>query len=292
MKLKMYRIILPVIALIVVGAGFFNYTVVYKTIVKASVFNLSPQLSDINQWHKWNKTFFGSENRQITIKVNNPASFTILQKDNRDAAAEHIAIMPLVDTASQVQWIVQQSGFRWLITKISDDDMIERQLADLKNFVESPNAIYGFPIQIVKVTDRVLCTTQKLVTKDSMLAQVPGMLKDIKAFLSRNSISVDKDYYYLSFFPVGNKIELTVALPVTQEVQNGHGFKFLKFPADGRLLVGAYKGNYADLHQLYSAMDRYMADYHLTKVAQVLEAYSLAWDLKKDQNIRVIYPIY
>lgn len=307
MKSKRSLIILLVVVVLITAAGLFSYNTTQRILIRASLFDLSAQLSDMHEWGKWNKVLFqdtgmmktsrykvtSSDGKQINLNVHNPVSFQLEINEGGVISLQNITIQPAVKSDSTVvEWTSDQPGFSWVMDKIKNENRISSQLKDLKSFAEDQAHIYGYPIHLTTVQDRIICTTRKVVDKDSVKANITPLLNKLKQFLTAEGIVINKDYYYVSYMGKNSKVELAVGIPVQKELPAGKDCEFLKFPENGRLLVGTYQGDYNNISAIYTAMDKYSSEKGLTKVAQPMETYQFNTILSGNIKMRLVYPIY
>jgi len=307
MRFKLSIIILLAALVLIAAAGLFTYNINQRILIRASLFDLSAQLSDMHNWEKWNKSLFrdGSiiqagrykvtfpDGGYVDLTVSNPVSFQLEGTERSISSLQNITIQSIgKGDSTLVEWTSAQSGFSWLLNKIKGQDRIASQLSDLKAFVEDQAHIYGYPINLVTVQDRLICTTRKVVDKDSAKLNIPPLLNRLKKFLADENIAINKDYYYVSYQGKNQKVELAVGIPVQKDFSARNGCECLRFPEKGRLLVGIYRGNYNSISSIYAAMDRYSSEKGFTKAAQPMEAYSFSTVLSGDIKMRLIYPVY
>lgn len=290
MKFKWPFLILLVAVVLIATAGFLRYTLTRKALIKVSIFDLSAQLSDLKKWEKWDKLI---SDKDFSLHINSPASFVL--QDNGHASAQYIILKPVnADILTQIEWTKSTTGFEWLLTKFTGKDDINNQLNSLKAFAEDPSNLYGYPIRVTKVSDPLLCLNRKTVTKENVKDNIPQMVQHLSRYLSDNNISYKRDYYYVSYFPLDSKnMEIAVGVSITEDFKTKNNFEILKFPVNGRLLVGDYEGPTTQLNKLYIAMDKYVTDKKMSKVALPMEKYPYNPALNTEAiKMQLIYPVY
>lgn len=319
MKSKRSLVVLVLLMVCVsITAGVLKYSISEKATIKVSLFDLSAQLTSLESWEKWNTTLFNKHHivsiineldgkqSQATdstgriafrLTVINPAIFQLDQLGGNSSPLQIITIESTEKGGfSNVQWLSKKTGFRWLFEKITGRDQISAQLNDLKKFAESTQGLYGFPIQSAKVTDHIICTKRAVMPMGNFQPHIKELLSDMREFLKLNHIITAKDYYYVSYSSLlGGKSELAVGIPVKTESAPKDGVEFLKFPDGGNLLVGTYEGNPSGIKRLYTALDKYISDKRLAKVAQPMEKYTddpETIDNKRIIKMQIIYPVY
>lgn len=312
-------VLITLLVIIITGAAgaFISFDVTRVQTIKASMFDLSAQISNLQNWKKWDARFINpadsisgivtidkkqtqiaTANGKITaiLTVINPALVQLQQ--TKSGSVQIIALQPTEkQDVTAVSWSSKINGFRWLAATIFGSDEITGQLNLLKKFAESTEGIYGYPIAIRKVTELIICTKTETIAPGNLQPFVITLLADIRQFLKTNNLPAAKNYYYVSTSSViGGKLELTVGIPVASEILASNNFKFLKFPVGGNLLTGTYKGTLSGIPQIYAAMDKYVRDKRLSKVAQSMEKYtddpSVLAAHSNDVVMQLIYPVY
>ena len=271
--------------------------------------DISSLLSAPANWAKWNQLRVVSEldSKQIpnpsgnettfTLTMMNPALFTLKQQKGNDSVVQVISLQSLKrGDNTQVIWVAEKNGFQWLKEKLTGYNEIPTSLDNLKKFAESTSDLYGFPIRLTKVVDPFICTKRIAFPQGNSEAHVQELLTKVKQFIKDDHMTATKDYYYVSSYPlVDGRSELTVGIPVKYSFIPKNGVELLALPADGNILVGSYKGLSSGVQSIYNAMDKYVTDKHLGKVAHSMEQYpdsattTTAGGVK---NIQLIYPVY
>ena len=125
---------------------------------------------------------------------------------------------------------------------------------------------------------------------------VPLLFSQLKKYIIANHISETADFYFVSVNSADDKqVDLAVGIPVHAEISHEDGFRFLRLPLTGRLLEGTYQGPYAGKQKLYDAMDKYIMDKKLKKVALPLEKYPDTFTKIDDSTqvtMTLFYPVY
>ena len=136
----------------IAAAGFFKYNVRYKVLIKASLFDLSGQLSDMRIWANWDNVLFPKsaavriwrncvmfrDGSRITLMMSYPASFQLEVSRSGISSVRYITLVPVGRTDStEVEWITSQSGFSWFWQKALREGDVPAQLNKLKTFAEN-----------------------------------------------------------------------------------------------------------------------------------------------------------
>ena len=311
MRYKWHLIVLLVAVVLIATAGLLRYNVTRTALIKVSIFNLSAQLSDLQKWEKWDKLIFDGKkepdyirsanevllpgNTRFSLQVNSPAAFVLHKQENDVRTTQFISLRPVnADRVTQIEWTKSETGLEWVRAKLMGDDEIESELNSLKMFAENTSHLYEYPIKVASVSDPLLCLYRQLFVKENAAEHIPQMLIELSKYLSDNNIIYQKDHYYVAYHPVNSKnTEIAVGIPVNKQIPAKGNFEILKFPANGRLLVGDYEGEFAGINKLYAAMDKYVTDKNISKVALPMEKYPYNAALNTGViKMQVIYPIY
>lgn len=310
-------LIFLVLLILAIGiAGSLTYTISNRITVNASIFDVSGQLTNLESWKKWDIMMFDkadhitiindSTTRQsrvvttdgktlVKLTVINPAMLFLEQGTGKDS--QLITINPAKkDGSTNVEWIAKSTGFQWLKNKITGAGLVNDELNSLKKFTESATGLYGFPIQRGKVMDALICTKKAIVPTAQVKQSTGQLLTVLRRLMKANNLPAASNYYYVSSSALlGGNSELAVGIPVKSELRSGTGLEFLKFPADGYLLTGTYDGPASGIQRIYNAMDKYVRDKRLSKVAQSMEKYTddpAALAQKSYISMQLIYPVY
>ena len=148
----------------------------------------------------------------------------------------------------------------------------ESTAGGLKSFLENPIALYGFPVEIKKVTDTVYLTTNFVANKNNLFEKLPMMFSDIDGFILKNKLNIinNKDIAYATLN--NDSLQVMVGIPVNKIVTGNDHIYCMQMPK-GRMLVGQYEGRFDERQSIYRAMQKYIFDHHLSMIAQSYERY-------------------
>ena len=159
---------------------------------------------------------------------------------------------------------------------------MEVGLGTLKKYLEDPVTHYGFEISIQPVKDTLIMTKRDTVAPDQVKTRFVMLQQQLLDYLGKHRVLSSSFDLYMVNEPVKEgRILVAAGIPVSRLLPDGEGVELLKFPANGRLLVGRYHGPSSALPDLRRAMDKYMQDQHLMKVA-----------LPFTKGQELYYPIY
>ncbi|MES2064370.1 MAG: hypothetical protein V4456_20805 [Bacteroidota bacterium] len=292
MKFRWPLMILLIAVVLAATAGFLPHTTTRKALIKVSIFDLSAQLSDFQKWQKWDRLIV---DKRYSLHINSPASFVLQKREDSPKSAQYITLKAVsADMLTQIEWTKNETGFEWLATKFNGKDEVADQLNSLKTFAENPSNLYGFPVRVSQVTEPLICLDRKTVGKGNIKDNIPQMVRQLSQYLSASNIPYKRDYYYVSYFAIDDKnTEIAVGVSVTEEFKAKDNFELLKFPVNGRLLIGDYQGPSNGINKLYAALDKYVTDKKMSKVALPMEKYP--YNATPDTGtikMQLIYPVY
>ncbi len=162
--------------------------------------------------------------------------------------------------------------------------------------MEDDSSRYGFPITLTAVKDTLILTSRRNLEREPSFADILLLLSDLRNFVAVNRIPASSDYFYASVMSSNSDFrQLAVGIPVPAINNHLKGFEVLKLPSKGRLLSGIYRGAYDERYKLYDAMDKYIREKRLKKVAQPLEKYyfsDTALSADTQINMSLYYPVY
>ncbi len=228
-----------------------------EVVIKASLFDVGPQLTDVANWKHW---YPDAANHTFVITAKNPAA-VVAKLDNNSylslmATPEHDIGYTRVTATGVV------SLGEW----IKGSGAMETGLDSLKKFLEDPVTHYGFDISIQRVTDTLVMTKRDTVMAALVAVRLDTLRDQLMDYLHKHDVSPSAIDLYTVTEPVSkDRVLVAVGMPVSRQLPNENGVELLKFPVNGRLLVGRYSP--AALPDLRRAMDKYVQDQHLTKVA-------------------------
>ncbi len=242
-----------------------------EVVIKASLFDVGPQLNDVSNWRHW---YPDAARHTFVITANNPAA-VVVKGDNSDYLS--LMAMPEKDiTYTRVSAIRVVSLGEWF-----KGVGLEVGLDSLKKLLENPATHYGFDISIQLVKDTLVMTNRDTVVTALSEVRLDTLRDQLAEYLRQHGISPSAMDTYIVNEPVSkDRVLVAVGMPVSRALTGEKGFEILRFPVNGRLLVGRY-GARTELPELRRAMDKYMQDQHLTKVT-----------LPFTKREAVYYPIY
>jgi hypothetical protein len=287
--------------------SFIPFTNKRKVVIKASLYDVAKQINDLNNWKKWYAGFeadsikisgsFNSDQSAITSAYSytlhhlNPLAVSLTRKNN-SSSSSIVEITPLTDSTTVVAWNEKIIIFEMIKRSIKPQYSRQRNLDNLKRFMEDVTYKYGFLIKIVPVKDTLILTAETELIDNTSTHIVSNLYNLLQNFIKQHNLPAEKKYFYKTELS-NNKI--AVGIPVYKQATNSGNIKFLQLPDNGRLVEGNYSGKISDKKSIYTAINNFMRDQHLKQVAQPLEQYNIAdtiLQLNSDVNIKVYYPVF
>lgn len=131
-------------------------------------------------------------------------------------------------------------------------------------------------------------------SKENADSIIDVLVKQLLPRIRKQGIQLKTGYCYTTAVSIpGGQTEFAVGFPVLQRGVTTDSLTFLSLPAKGKLVIG--NGRLKDRVSLYRAMDNYLYDQGMKRVAQAMEKYPLQGDhIIRDpgQPLEIIQPVY
>jgi effector-binding domain-containing protein len=305
--------VLLLVALIMLWLISFN--IKKQVTIRASIFNVANQITNLRNWNHWHpqlkgrdtasfnyskqtnvvNSFLDFKGQTYTITNVNSQGIEFETKTDNDKNYQSIAAYPdSFLTITNVTWTKKIHLITWFKEKFNQGSEMERGLKNLKEFMEDPRKFYGFHIEIQPVVDTLVITKKAIANKNNIPVSLQNLYKDLFHYLQENNMSYGNR---LAGFAnsTDSTIEVMAGICVDTKIPAKTGIEYLEMPAQGRMLVGEYAGPYNKITSLYNAMNQYMEDKGLQKVAMIYEKYLSEPHTGEDSmnmKVRIYYPIY
>ena len=145
----------------------------------------------------------------------------------------------------------------------------------LKPFMETPSLYYGFDIKKTSVPDTAFITSTEVVSKRDRFILLKNTYPILKRFAIKNKVRVI-GYPYLNYSSVNaDSMRITFMMVINKALTlyNEGKINFLAMPKNGNMLVAHYHGEYGKSSEVYTALERYVTDYNLSRVYVPFERY-------------------
>ena len=297
--------------------GSFTFKIAATIAISRPIDEVAIEFTDLKNWPHWHPDLAGrnpdslhySESTEevnafiittggpeFTLTAVNPAGIVYKEKFNNKIT--HHSLLASSDSLGRTTRVSGTSfvnAWDWLKEKTVRKNKLKKELQSLKIFLENPLTFYGFPIHIEPVSDTLIMTFQKIIPIGETNLPFQQVYQELTDYARINKL-LYKPYRYLSIKGIDNhSFRLAMGIPVNKKVKATKDIRFLEMPAGGRLLVGSTTGSPSTIKELYAALERYMGDKGLKRVAEPLEKYEDFPRSAEDSlhiSVEVQIPIY
>ena len=133
-------------------------------------------------------------------------------------------------------------------------------LAELENYFNSTEKVYGFNIKEDRVKHAFLMTAKKVTATYPTMEEVYALIGELKQYIkSKNGI--ETDFPIFNVIPLNaNQFEFMVAIPIKSEIPANNQF-IMKRMILGNILVAEVKGGNANIDLCKIELENYLRDY-------------------------------
>jgi effector-binding domain-containing protein len=287
------KIFLTIMVLLVVSFLFFwlapiNFGIQKEIEISSPIDRVSSEFTNLRNWKNWNPDLRSLDTanfdysrigfqansilkaglHQYTMLKNSAAY--ILVKEQTGYSNVYHSIYAFSDSlgfSTHVIWIRALSPFQWIKETLFPQKKMEAGLIHLKNFIEDPNQYYGFPISIVPVEDTLVLTSTTRVLKKDQIRTILMLNQRIRQQALADHLESNQALMTSINQIPGDSIQVTAGIPVNKTKPINKDFAYLHMPKGGRILTLNYNGTYAGLSAAYRAIDKYIADKRLHRIA-------------------------
>lgn len=254
-------------------------------------YQLLKRLADSGSYQHW----LVPEGVPVLYRLQSPVSGFLSWRQGNDSIYLLFSLQPSVEPGYsnlQFQW-----RERWGVqfTRLFGSRSAPgRFLFLFKQLVEDPARRYGFNILLHPVVDSLIVTRTAVAPQALADSTWNSLFHLLRAEMQNARIVPKADYAYLSAVGEGNgEVLYAVGIPVSQRPPATSSLQVLALPSRGRLITG-----HAILSQkeaLAKAMDDYVYDQRLKRVAQPMERYpfdTIGLLHNPKQAYQLIFPVY
>ena len=315
-KIVLGIVCLLLLIIVFLFVGPFTFGIKREVSIASPIFIVSGKITDLGNWKSWHpvlknldtssiissptanqvNSFLKAGNHLYTVLQVNPAYILIKDQDTKKTSYQSFYAFPDSSGAFTRVILTKLVPFgTWLKEKIFDGTEADSVLKNLKEYIEDPARLYGFPISIGRVADTLVMT--KTITADNKrkIQTLQQLYNDIYEFASKSSI-LTSTIRMANFHPSGHdSVIISAGIPVNKKGLEKKDIFYLEMPPKGKMLIGKYEGPYEGLNKLYIAMEKYIRDKGLHKVAIPYERYLSNPVSSSDSlhmKIELYYPIY
>ena len=221
-----------------------------------------------------------------------PLLYTVQETNNGHTSQYALNIIPVKDDTVNLLLVKKTNGLGWLFP--SSQSAADVTAHSLKQFLETPGAFYGYPVDIKKVTDTVIATQKIRVSKKELFQALPSAFQSLQQYIEQQGLQAVNNWEVSYNNANNDSLDVMTGIPVNEPAEAVGKVRCLHIPK-GRMLVSYYEGRFGDRKKIYTALERYIADQHLMKVAIPFEKYTGNLLPTSDSAIvkfELYYPVY
>ena len=293
------KVVLVVICILFAGivfliAGPLNFGIKKEIDIAAPIYNVAGEFTNLRNWRNWYPELKGLDSSAFVYSASTTGpnarlqtgdqTYSILEGNPaylRTSAQIHgyrefeslYAFPDSLGITTRVIWIRALPVLSWLKEKLAPGREMETGLDNLKNFIEDPGQYYGFPIVLGQVEDTIVLTKTTRTLQSNRVKEIKNLFEEIRHYAQTNKIELDHPLMS-SFIILGkDSVQVSAGISVTKSGPGENGFFYLRMPTAGKMLIGHYHGPYSGLNGLYRAMDKFVSDKRLQRIAIPYEKY-------------------
>lgn len=288
MKKRIVFVVVAMLVLLMIVVGMLIPATVEETIqISAPFQNITSTVLQPERWKQWHPLFEKSDTglinhqsiagqptlvsgkKTITVKEQSPFGIRIVETGGYRELHYSLNVIPQTDETVYVVALrkkvnLLKAVYRSIIRK--NENNRDPLLTALKQFIETPEKYYGFPITFGPVVDTIVVSQRKLIAEENLYLTVSEMFEELQHFIEKEKLT-NSGHPMLYTSKRGNdSILIMTGMPVDRVQKNDGGFMFQTMPK-GRMLIGHFEGNHQSIGKLIDVMRQYISDYSLQPAA-------------------------
>ena len=304
-----------IIGLLIIIVGYFIFAILKPSnsqpasvSVNCTDAALTRNILDLKYWEKWwpgkkinDTTFIFADVKYSFNKiVGNGVFFNISSETIQESG--FLQISSINDTSCNLVWNPTSVSSPTLTKKILHPfsnnhlrDNVRLMLDSLKNYFSNSKNIYGFKVNIVKVTDPHLISIKRTYAQYPTTTEIYTTIKKLEIYATINGAKkTNAPMMNVHQSESGNALDVMIALPVDSPL-NAIGEFLPKFMIQGALLEAEVKGGAANVEKYLAQFGYFLTDYKLS--APAIPYQSLISDRTKilDSNLwitKIYQPVF
>jgi hypothetical protein len=320
---RVFPVIVIIIFVFLIVSFFIPVSREQRLFISNTYQNLASSLDQPRNWIKWNSDVrdawqkdsltchFQRDSAQNILTIEIPGkkiritglSYLLYQleevKNNRTSSAFGFGIVPYVGNGqqqsqhnSEIAYSYQTNLFYKLFPFMEKEPFANRTIAGLRSYLENNTRFYGFPIDIKPAADTFFLTRNQDLTRQEVFSRLPLLFHDLDTFARANGCQPGKKN--ISYTMQGHdSLTLMAGINIDKMIKGDYLFNFRQLAGDQMLAVGTFKGLYRDRPLLYQAMEKYLIDHQLMRMALPYERYSSALPIADSSTVsfELCYPL-
>lgn len=306
---KVFLIILS-IAILIIILFFIPVERVENLSVKGDYSTLAQQLNDHKNWMKWSASLqtenqkpeaaFASKDSDwkyagsgYFVKMNNPLSFSLSEKADNESPEYAFFITPSLKEDNFTIVVHHRQHIASYLLENPENNTGFLIASRMKEYMENPGDFYGFPIEMATTIDLNVITIKDTIASGEKRQRLQEMYHALDRFMQHSNLTqVQKRIAY--FKPYKNDSLIIMSGIAVNELPKSNGeIEAVQMP-EARILKCRYRGTYEKISAAYSALEDYIKDHKLQKIALPFERYlndSIPASDSSLVEIDVYYPI-
>ena len=229
-------------------------------------------LADDANWEKWwpNSTpfYYNGFNFQLIKKMYNVFELQLL--DKKDSLKTILQLVTGDKDSVSYFWTCDFESSKNPIARLMQyfkATRIKKSLDiltdSLKTHLEKEENVYGFKVQLVKVSDSVLISTRRIFNHYPDDKEIDSMLQQLRKYISNNN-AVEKNYPMLNVHIDGaNDYEAMVAIATDRLLPASNIFSPKLVLKGGNLLEASFTGGSSAIKKAFDNFENYRSDYRI-----------------------------
>jgi hypothetical protein len=280
--------------------------------VKASLSNVSLQVSSTNNIARWYIPFATSDTANIkftgndqvslnnsTLRIINVTSLSATYNITENNQSQDVVFDLIVDSITSTKVTLSYETTLW--NKFLGNNIIvsdaEKSLQNLKDYFENTKKIYGYELEINDVTDTAFLFISKVVAITSKRESFKNLFESLIQYAKEKNSGYNGTRIFYSI-PYGkDSIHLFTSIGITNtaNIDSTGPIALKRMPGKGLLLTAFYQGKFGEVNKVLNALEQYKTDNGLIVMAiPFIKLITEGIDFDDDQIIqaKACYPIF
>ncbi|HVV55081.1 MAG TPA: hypothetical protein VHC47_07150 [Mucilaginibacter sp.] len=273
------------IILVLAAICFIPVTRKKTSVIKAPFFNVYEQLSKAANWERWRTDLRGkmaadsarvlakSENNgftmkfdslQLRMKILDGYSFNINELKNGNQIEYNYVVTPDgLENQTTITVSERNTLISYVIDLFSNRSWSETNIADLKNFMETPDLYYGYRIYKIHVTDTSIVVLRKKVRSADKFTDAAKMLNELKQYIREKGLSETQPLMAQFFDRSNDSTQVNIGIPVNKKASPKGQIVYMTMPSTGYFYAANFKGTFDMKQKAYRQVYQYFNDRHM-----------------------------
>lgn len=238
-----------------------------------------------------------NENSQVLIRKLSPYTFSLTAREGSDSNRYYLQFSP--DTANSVTTIIKMSyltktGGRLFRQEL--DQLAEKSLSRLDSIVNIPALLYGYPINIIKVTDSSFLFKSVVSARNNEARSTAKLYDELINYADKRHAGYNGVRIFYSQPVSKDSIELFAGIGVTVYTPTNpeDDIQYKMMPYGKKLLALEYEGTYGNSRKMFDILEQFKRDHNMVSMAIPFQKFLTNGYGFSDSQIvrtRVCYPV-